>query len=521
MPLQLVDLLAKGYFPKELPPPFTTASYSQALAGLGVVPPAGVFSARPLHSMQYTYNFVRAGGLRRNLGIPNPKHFFRLAEHVVANYTNLTALANLSPFSLTKPVDGRPERAISPEHDLAERTSHRARLRSTARFVLKADISRFFPSIYTHSLPWAIMGKAPAKAAHAARTLTGTWQDMTDILSRSIANNQTVGIPIGPDTSRLLAEVLLSRIDVELANKVSRLKGMRYIDDYEFPFATRSDAETTLNHLQHFLNEFELALNPSKTAILELPEYFDPPWTSQIRVFPFRDAGATGQKNDLTAYFDMVFELLKKFPEEVLLKYAIARLRNQEVQATNWPLFENILSHCALIEPACLPQVCDQMVYYCTKGYLPHRSLWHECLNRIVFERVPLGQSSEAVWAMWLMKWLSIPLANNSENAVNASEDSAVALMALGLATVGLANPASLVGLHRFSDSSNLFQNQWLLCYQGNYMAWLGPGSGRAVLRADPAMAYLESRDVTFFDINVPAPTPIRHGLPYGGGGGY
>jgi hypothetical protein len=305
VPLQLVDLLAKGYFPKELPPPFTTASYSKALAGDGFVPPEVFVSAPPRHSMQYTHNLVRGGGLRRNLGIPNPKHFFRLADHVVVNYNNFTELTNLSAFSLTKPVTGRAGRAISPEHDLDERASHRARLRSTARFVLKADISRFFPSIYTHSLPWAIMGKAAAKAAHTAHTLEGTWQDITDTLSRSITNNQTVGIPIGPDTSRLLAEVLLSRIDIELADKVHGLTGIRYIDDYEFSFATRSDAERTLSHIQHFLNEFELALNPSKTAILELPDYFDPRWTPPIRVFPFRIAGSTGQKNDLTAFFDM------------------------------------------------------------------------------------------------------------------------------------------------------------------------------------------------------------------------
>ena len=31
------------------------------------------------------------------------------------------------------------------------------------RFVVKADISTFFPSIYTHSIPWALVGKAVAK----------------------------------------------------------------------------------------------------------------------------------------------------------------------------------------------------------------------------------------------------------------------------------------------------------------------------------------------------------------------
>ena len=33
MPLQLFDLLNKGYFPKELPPPFTTETYAKAFAG--------------------------------------------------------------------------------------------------------------------------------------------------------------------------------------------------------------------------------------------------------------------------------------------------------------------------------------------------------------------------------------------------------------------------------------------------------------------------------------------------------
>jgi len=431
MPLQLIDLLGKGYFPRELPPPFTTVSFSQALARPGTQP-SGAFNSSPKFSMMGVHNLVRTGGLRRNLGIPNPKHFFRLAQHIVAHWDRLKALAYASPFSLSKPVDGRSDRSVSPEHDLAERSAHRARLRSTKRFVLKTDISRFFPSIYTHSIPWAIMGKTIAKAAHAANKLNGTWQDGTDVFSRSINNNQTVGIPIGPDTSRLLAEVLLSCIDVELANKFKHLTGFRYIDDYEFAFPTRAEAEDILSFLQHLLNEFELALNPNKTAIIELPDQFDPPWTSKIRVFVFRDAGVTGQHNDLTAYFDMVFDLFKRFPEEGLLKYAIARLRSEDFHRRNWPLLEHILSHCVLVEPACIPQVCDQITYYQTKRFRITKPLWSDCLNRIVYERVPLGQASEAAWAMWLMKLLNIKLLARSAKPINNSEDSIVGLMALG-----------------------------------------------------------------------------------------
>jgi hypothetical protein len=161
MALQLLDLLAKGYFPRELPPPFNTIAFADALAGPNAAIPAGAFSSAPQFSMPCVHNLVRTGGLRRNLGIPNPKHFYRLAEHIVANWNNFVVFANASPYSLSKPVDGRPDRAISPEHDLAERTENRARLRSTRRFVMKTDISRFFPSIYTHSIPWAIMGNVP------------------------------------------------------------------------------------------------------------------------------------------------------------------------------------------------------------------------------------------------------------------------------------------------------------------------------------------------------------------------
>lgn len=523
MPLQLSDLLSKGYFPKELPPPFTTINYSRALSDPLVAPPAAAFSSPPKYSPSCVHNLVRTGGLRRNLAIPNPKHFFRLAEHMVTNWVNLIRCTSASPFSLTKPVEGDTDRAISPEHDLSERAGFLANLYSTNRFLLKADISRFFPSIYTHSIPWAVMGKSAAKAAHAAGTLSNTWPDMTDVFSRSILNNQTIGIPIGPDTSRLISEVLLSRIDIELANKFGRLAGLRYIDDYEFAFATRSEAEEVLSYLQRLLNDFELALNANKTAILDLPDLLDPPWTSKIRVFVFRDAGVTGQRNDLTAYFDMVFDFIKKYPNEGILKYAIARLQGVNIVRENWPLFQNLLIHCIVIEPACIPQVCDQITHYRTKHFPIKKHLWSSCLNRIVSERVPLGQSSEAAWAIWFMKLLGITLHAKSAKAVGDGEDSVVGLMALGLASIGLANPAHLTGLNRFSIATGLFENQWLLCYQGNLMGWLGPHSGPANLYCDPVFAYLEAQNVSFFEIGATLPAPVRRTLPVGsaGGGGY
>lgn len=105
--------------------------------------------------------------------------------------------------------------------------------------------------------------------------------------------------------------------------------------------------------------------------------------------------------------------------------------------------------------------------------------------------------------------------------ATEDCEDSVVGLMALGLAVTGLANFSHLTNLNRFCPALGLFEGQRLLCYQGNLMEWLGPASSRANLRNDSAFSYLETQDVSFFDINVTPPSPIRRTGIGGGAGGY
>ena len=84
-------------------------------------------------------------------------------------------------------------------------------------------------------------------------------------------DQQTVGIPIGPDTSLLMAELIMQRCDETLLLNLPNLKGHRFIDDYELSFQTRTEAEEAFHLLDACLADFELALNPKKTRVLELP----------------------------------------------------------------------------------------------------------------------------------------------------------------------------------------------------------------------------------------------------------
>ncbi len=514
----LLNLLAKGYFPRELPPAFSTASFANAVAGGGTLN-AGFVAAQPRSAVLCVHNMVRSGGLRRNLGIPNPVQYTRLCEFIVANWVNLQTNASRSHFSLTKPVDTKPERAITGQHDLDSRTLRRIELRARARLVLRTDINRFYPSTYTHSVPWAIHGKDAVKQAKAANNLGALWSDMLDTLSRNVNDQQTMGLPIGPDSSLLISEIVLGAVDEQLANQLPGLRGIRFIDDYEFAVNLRSEAERIVSVLQSILSHYELALNSSKTQIIELPDTVEPLWTSRLRTFLFRNVGITGQKNDLTAFFDFAFAFSKSEPDEGIFKYAIARLNSVVIDAANWAVLQNLLAQCVSIEPACLPQVCEQIVYYQSLNRLIDNALWTDCLNRIVAERLPLGQASEAVWAMWLMKQLNVQMVAAAEQAVDNCEDSSAALMGLGLTSVGLAH-LTPVRLHAFAEPTELFGRQWLLCYEGVRRGWITPASGANTLAAHQQFNFLNNNGVSFFDIGAAPTAPRRVGLAYGVGGG-
>ena len=61
------------------------------------------------------------------------------------------------------------------------------------RYIVKADISKCFQSIYTHSLTWALIGKEAAKTNRY-----GNWYNDIDKFSQNIKDGETHGLLIGP-----------------------------------------------------------------------------------------------------------------------------------------------------------------------------------------------------------------------------------------------------------------------------------------------------------------------------------
>jgi hypothetical protein len=107
-------LLAKGYFPKELPPAFSTESLAKYAANSHGKSTLNSYSPTDNYTECVKYRLARPGLYARELRIAHPASFSKLAELTAKSFTRLLKAAN-SPFSRSRPVyaTGR-ERAILP-----------------------------------------------------------------------------------------------------------------------------------------------------------------------------------------------------------------------------------------------------------------------------------------------------------------------------------------------------------------------------------------------------------------------
>lgn len=144
--------------------------------------------------------------------------------------------------------------------------------------LFKFDISKCFDSIYSHSISWALLNKEIVKDNIGLSN--GTFGGAFDTLMQHLNYGETNGIVIGPEFSRIFAELILQRIDrnvetilrekEELIHKVD-YEIFRYVDDFFVFYNTESTKEKILKYFRLGLKEYKLYLNDSKTILYEKP----------------------------------------------------------------------------------------------------------------------------------------------------------------------------------------------------------------------------------------------------------
>jgi hypothetical protein len=499
VPLTALSLVEKGYFPRELPPPFSTAKLVNLLERDPTALPRD--GAR---TQCVRHNLARPGGFRRPLQVPNPRSFVPLADEFEAQWPAIRKHIRANNFSISRPVVTRTlERAVRPRFRLGERERLRPRDWRGQRFVLRTDVNQFYSSLYTHSIPWALEGKQKAK-----RNIGKTPSDRLDKAIRNLSDGQTMGVPIGPDTSFLAAEIVLTAVDKSLASKLS-LRGHRYLDDYELAFTTRAAAEEAQALLEDALAEYELAINPAKTEILELPQPFHESWTHELATFQIRSGTSSHTVTDLLALFSHAAAISRR--RSGPLKFALLRSREVEiVDEEVWVAFQNLVWSAVSAEPTTMATALDLLAEKAIEGdFEVDRDAAGEVIEALIRAHSPIRNASEVAWGLWAAIALEIEMSKQAAEAVTFMEDDFVALLALDASSRGLFGSRQV-------DSSNwetltdydgaMSGPHWLLAYEGSVRKWLTAPTRRVA--KDPFFKVLRRRRVRFYDTD-PSHSPF------------
>ncbi len=496
MPL-IDDLLAKGFFPQELPPCFSTTSFA-VLASLptGTIPAA---FTNPPDSKACNYSFARGGtgAVRRHLSIVNPVAFYALAQVVAANWAAIDNHLHSTPFSQSRPMywpgASRAFKTLSYTNRFL--VAPKARNRSAARAFLLADLSQFYHSIYTHSIAWAFHTKAVAKLNHS----NALFGNHIDVLVQRGQDRQTRGIPIGPDTSLVIAESVLAEVEKAILLRLPNLRGTRFIDDYEFCLPDLGSAEQTLSVLQEELQKFELQINPKKTRIAAPPIRFEPDWVGDFRTFTIRTN--SGQHGDLVRFFDLITRHLEPDIEAHVAKYAMSKLLLQSFVPLqgNQPLYQALLCQLLVAQPSAAKEIVGCMLLLNAAGVPVDSTLIMESFSEVIRKAAPLGHHFEISWVLYGILSLNLSIGQEAAAALSNCDNAVVGLLSLNAWQLGLApsmNPA-LWATHMVA--TDLHDEHWLLSYEARRLGWL-PSVGVADhILNDPAFSFIRTQTVNFF----------------------
>jgi hypothetical protein len=150
----------------------------------------------------------------------------------------------------------------------------------------KLDISNCFGNIYSHSISWATKPRKIVKEVISNGLPTGGFDTEFDLIMQKSNLNETNGIPVGAELSRIFAECILQKVDVALIDSLAEhklilntdYKVLRYLDDYFVYFNNKENADLIEISLARILRDFKLSLNSSKKE-----EFTKPFITSQTK----------------------------------------------------------------------------------------------------------------------------------------------------------------------------------------------------------------------------------------------
>lgn len=414
------QLLEAGMFPETLPPCFTSASVKRSFSGL--VRQLDTSWYRERRTEYSRYNGTKHDGSRRFFATPNIITYFHISSFIWRHWSDFEANFSLSKYSIGAPhvMNEGSERAVKVP-SLSELSKHTSEKIRYAPFILKADIAQCFPSLYTHSISWAVHGIEGSKRDTDRRS-TKNYFNALDFFVQSGQRGNTRGVLIGPDGYRLIAELVLSKIDQLLENEVGNIivGAVRHVDDYYIGLHSEHDAQAVLSKLRDVLASYELYLNDAKTKIYSSLEPINDLWAQRLR--------------DHTAFYGSVEKIERAISEAVAtsqavgsdspIKILIRSFDELKLYSSHlWGYVEQNLQRIVQKHSHALDYACLLVLKRHALGLPIDREGWLSVAKIIIKRSQALAHDHEAIWMVWLLLVCKIELSTEIVDDLSKSRD--------------------------------------------------------------------------------------------------
>ncbi|MGE3246520.1 MAG: RNA-directed DNA polymerase [Beijerinckiaceae bacterium] len=527
-------LLSKGYFPKELPPVFTTSDFGHCVnpilsdwesGGIFKIKSAKEFSKVDGKRLRGKSGFSKIPNAepetiskpkkiyeRRNIHIVHPVPQALLVREIAENWHTIQKWLSRQAYSEDEVI-------ISDNYDRAIKginfQLHRAKtnfIEATADWLVKTDITRFYPSLYTHSLSWAAYGKEAVK--NDLRKYDGSLADRLDVLVRSCNRNQTVGIPIGPETSRILAEIVSSRIDHDFSNYVQKVLDQsvpkrrklfdkntvdRLQDDWTVGTSSLERAENILSIITKCYREYGLEINGSKTSVTHLMKSEGISWKSEIAAFLSHRQGVLhGQR--LVEFLALCLRLQLEVPNAPVLNYSLSIVEGRRFEIDDLHSVETFLLKAAAIAPNSLDRICRIVLNLNHETGKLSKGRFVARFIELAERHIENGSLYEVIWLLYTVRGLRQPFL--SKRIVEFSEyvqSSALRLLLLDMDQLRLC----IKSLPKKTWESEISADRclkdwtWLYSYESVRKGWL---HAPASFLNSPFLKPMHTRNVNFYN---------------------
>lgn len=504
-------LVRTAYLPDELPPIVTAKYFARYCESAYHTLGGNGLSLKPQSTSYATFSAPRTSRSRRLLALVHPLGQLRLSLEITNHRTQIAKAIGRSRMSVYRLGSNQSKERAFEGLDFQAWNDRSKKLLAESAYILKADISRFFYTTYTHSIPWAVLGKEQVKIwlekKSTRKKIFDHWSGKLDTALQGCQSRETFGIPVGPDTSRLIAEVLLSGVETDsrLSTRTQGRPALRLLDDFLVGFDTQREAEEALSILRHILWQYNLQLNDEKTTATESRTQHEDPWKLEIARSNILSLDSRSQRREVQRALEQALFLSQRTESDAPANLICHQLKRIPKGSPNFELVLDSMLRLGRDFPYCVPTVAAYLINNQSalraETTLGGLAAW---LKSMLRQHLTRGHHLEASWCLLVAAALRIHL--NEEDLAPIDElltPVIFCLLALMQKQGLLEKPLQSLGWRSHFRARGPASEYWLPLYEATLRGWTTDRRIIGEVRAIPLFDDMLNKGVTFLEDRV------------------